>query len=722
MPTKTAATPGADDKVGLKIDYLARRLGALLAPHGVKRQGRLLKAQAGSGAQQHWRLVQLQAGEYNEGPQGKFYVNLALQFPAIERQLAARPGQAWRLDRIDQPDIAGGHLSERLEALLCGEPPHPLAGSEITIRRDTDLAVLADQLEAALRDVGWPWLEAHARLEAVRDFSGSLLVADIPVRIAAALALDDKAGAQALVARHRGRWENFHAAALKDLRQWLQAAGLDITEVPATPPQRSPSAWEHRQAAAAEAEQRERQAEADAARGRLLATPRAAAAVPAEAASITAPAALAEAWRTAWRARPGSDGASPLQDLPLGRQVAALDEAGREAVLCALLDRLVAHEAGARRDPIHADARDFELDASIRPLLQALLPGLAVLSPAGTQAVLTAMAALIGRQQQELITAHFPWGFALLAQWLPKAGRASHAMLAAGIEAWLQALSRQAVADYDARGAALAAANAKPLDPAHPLYESLAAARETAAAAPPVDHAAVRRRLAEYPEQSLAAEDKAAVAQWRQWLRRDPVTGLLPVSLDGDDWGAAFNAAWAQAAPALRAAAQPLLQQWLEGTEPRPGARWLRALGQTVAAFDPAGAPAWRDWLLQRLHAFAHSSGHTEWATTGARPGVGARLGAGSQSVLLALLWWTALDAAIDEARCIAAWQAVADAAWTRLPEVGARAPAVGTLALRLLAGCEGEARARVAALAQAKGARQLAQAAAKALADPFRR
>ena len=83
---------------------------------------------------------------------------------------------------------------------------------------------------------------------------------------------------------------------------------------------------------------------------------------------------------------------------------------------------------------------------------------------------------------------------------------------------------------------------------------------------------------------------------------------------------------------------------------------------------------------------------------------------------VLGLLWWSALDRELHDAP----WQAVATAAFERLPEVGARAPAVGGLALRLLAGQGGAAAEWVATQARAQGAKQLAKAAEKALAEPW--
>jgi hypothetical protein len=94
-----------------------------------------------------------------------------------------------------------------------------------------------------------------------------------------------------------------------------------------------------------------------------------------------------------------------------------------------------------------------------------------------------------------------------------------------------------------------------------------------------------------------------------------------------------------------------------------------------------------------------------------------------SENLLLGLLWWAWRDAAITDAALAAALQRVADGAWQHLPEVGARAPTVGSLVLRMLAGLGGAAQASVAARGQGKGrARQLERAAERALEEPLAR
>jgi hypothetical protein len=264
----------------------------------------------------------------------------------------------------------------------------------------------------------------------------------------------------------------------------------------------------------------------------------------------------------------------------------------------------------------------------------------------------------------------------------------------------------------------------RPLDPNSPSYElqmELRARRaEQAALAPPIDRDATRRRLSAYPEQSLAADDKAAVRAWRRWLRRDPVTGRLPVHCEDDDWGGPALAAWQGADPVLRSAVEPTLQIWIEGIEAKPSG--LKAVRAQVAALPDAHRAAWQGWLLERLNAFEHTSGATEWATTRMRPGVGAVLGEDSENLLFGLLLWSWADREIPDAVLAPIWRRVMDAAWRRLPEHGARAPSVGRLALRLLAGLGGLSREAMQACVAVKAEKQRAKAAEQALAEPLAR
>lgn len=749
---KTPDLPPPEAKAGLKIDYVAKRLALALLPLGFKRTGRKFARATGSGDEAHWLIVQLQAGPWNEGPRGTFYVNLAVQFPALMRLAAQRPGMDWLSQHFDEVDESLGQLRERLghlQSLLPADHPcaRPAHSDEFKFGRDTDLAALADGVVRATGEIGLPWLQQHASLRALADFEGSLLGADVDVRIGAAVLLGDRARAQQILVERRARFENSNKVYLDSARTWFAGIGLDVSVLPAEPKPPRPSAWEQKREAewrAEEAQHARRAEEIRAQAARTVVRPGAdttaaspPAAVRAErapapdstSAATLPPAVLAQAWVAEHMAKWRSDPA-PLADLPSGRDVATRDAAGREAVLCALLQRLVTAEAQQQgpRDLFNPAGDSFDLDDSVKALLTALLPTLPTAAEATVLAVLRDMTALVARWQQELVTGSYPWGFALLVRWIAGPAGAPHrAALQPAIAAWLGAFAAFTVERHERMTARVAADAKAAEDPAHPLHDVLREAREREAELaekqPPPSAEEMRRRLTEYPEQCTSGADKQAVATLRRELQRDVTSGGLPVAWDGDDWGRAVLPAWQALPAALREALSPALQGWLEGVDTRPSKTWLRTLQAQVSRLPASGADAWRAWVLQQLAAFEHSSGRTEWATTGARPGVGAPLGEASENLLLGLLWWAWLDIGIDAATLEPALRQVGTGAWQRLPDVGARAPAVGGLALRMRASLGDTAREAVSALAQARGApKQLKQAVERALKEPLTR
>jgi hypothetical protein len=702
---KPLTVPTADAKVGLKIDYIAKHIGQVLAPLGFKRKGRTMVAEHGEGPQRHWRIVNLQGNKWNEGSRGEFYVNLALQFPAIDRLVAQMPGQAWLLQQVELPDEAQGQVRARLDCLL--NTGHRLAQPEYKVRAETDLAVLVAEIAESLLTLALPQLQAIGSLQSLRDRTDSNLTASVTHRLAAAVALQDHAGAAELIRAKTSHWQHLQAAHLQNMRQWLESLGVDVQDLPRQPLPRNPSAWDARMAREAQAEQALHQVEQTQLASQM--------AVEGATAELLAASWVAEL-RKRWRSDP-----KPLVDLPSGPPIAALDDAGRETVLQVLLRSLADDERQSKRDPIHTSVDAFERDGAVATLLQALLTTLAPLRDAAT--LLQTLTALQTRLQQDMVTGRYPWGFARLAAWLQRQPHSPERLQ--GMRTWLEALPNTVLQHWDATERALAEHRAKALDPNNPMYAILKESRERTdellAQYPQPDPAEIRRRLREYPEQSLAPEDKQAVRQWRVELLRD-AQGRLPVLLEPDDFGAPAQAAWDAATPALHMAAMPLIQDWLEGVEAKPTQRWLRNLKAQIQAFEPSQRTVWRAWVSERLQAFEHSGGKTEWASTGARPGVGARLGPFSESLLLGLLWWSELDGDLADDVVGPIWQHVASAAWQRLPEVGARAPAVGSLTLRLLAGLGGAHVVWVAAQDKTKGAKQLAKAAERALAEPFLR
>lgn len=692
--------PAPDSKVGLKIDYLVRRLGQALVSQGFKRKGRNLLREVGQGLDRHWQIINAQAGEWNAGASGVFYVNLALQFPAIQQVEAARPGKEWMRELLDKVGEEHGQLRERLQNFV--PEGHRLWGSEIAVAADEDLPVLAGALIEAVTQWALPWFVSHASVAAVRDFEGSIVVADVDVRIAAALALQDTAAAERLLDAFKGRWESAQPSYVESLRSWLQPLGVNCASLPTpgSPPKKD--SWTLRQEALEAAEDARHAAHAAGLASQLDA-------------EAPNPTLLAQAWMSEWRAR-WRDDPKPLIDLPIGVRVAALDAAGREAVLLALLQTLANREAQARRDPIQEPPSEFEPDHAVAALTGCLLPTLE--APQQLPGLFDILQALQNRLQQGTITAHYPWGFAKLALWLAK--QPQSVALRQGMTAWLHTLSVLMPARYQALEQALDARHSEPLDPAAfddaSRLEQLEAYRVQRAAR---DTPATLARLAAYPEQSLAAEDKAAVKAMRRWLRCDPDTGRQPVHWEADDWGGPALAAWERLAPPLRAALELLLQSWIDdGVEAKPHA--LAALRTHVDKLPAEHRTDWRRWVLDRLHAFEHHSGKTEWATTRMRRGVGAVIGEDSEQLLLGLLLWSRADHGMTEDALALAWRSVTEAAWQRIPEHGARAPRVGRLGLRLLAGLGGASREYVQVCAVDKADGQRAKASVQALAEPL--
>lgn len=698
---KELACPAPDDKVGLKIDYLAKCLAQSLAAQGFKRKGRNLLREAGDGVDRHWQIINFQSGSWNSGASGEFYVNVALQFPAIQRVEATRPGEEWLADLLDKLGEEFGQLRERLQNFA--PDGHLLAGFEIKIGASEDLPALARTLSVAVDQWAVPWMLKHASVVSVRDHDDAMASPGVQERIAAALVLEGVAGVERLLVAKQAAWADLYPSDVQSLCEWLEPLGVNCKLLPVgTPPKKDN--WTLRQEAEAAAEDARHAAEAAELMAQLDA-------------DRPEPALLAAAWLAEWRAR-WREEPKPLVDLPSGVRVAALDGAGREAVLLGLLQTLVPLEAQARHDPLQESALDFEPDEAVNELLRALLPTLASLQQAA--ALLAVLGALQTRLHQDMVTAAYPWGFAKLAAWIVK--QPQNPALRDGIQTWMQGLSPLMLARWDATDRALAERYARPLDPNDTFYEMLLEQRTSYAAQVEAGtYAATRARIATYPEQSLAADDKAAVRAWRRWLRRDPVTGRLPVDWEADDWGGPALGAWQQAEPLLREALVPALQAWLEdGVTTKPKA--LTALTTQVESLPAEHRAGWQAWVLDRLRAFEHHSGKTEWATTRMRRGVGAVLGEDSESLLLGLLLWSRTDRGIADEALAPVWRSLTEAAWHRIPEHGARAPGVGKLGLRLLAGLGGASREFVQACAADKVEKQRAKAAAQALDDPLLR
>ncbi len=169
--------PESEKKCGVKIDFVARHLGTVLAPHGFGRKGRKLFAAVGVGNERHWQILQLQAGKWNEGPYGDFFVNLAVQYPELTRLSARRTGLEWLTQYIDQVDESLGQVRQRLGYLQSQLPASdPLSrtppADEYRITPTTDLQALAQQLEVAAVEIALPWFARHGSLQALIEGDG----------------------------------------------------------------------------------------------------------------------------------------------------------------------------------------------------------------------------------------------------------------------------------------------------------------------------------------------------------------------------------------------------------------------------------------------------------------------------------------------------------------------------------------------------------------------
>jgi hypothetical protein len=687
---KTVKIPDASDSAGKKIDWLAASLARALAPHGFARKGRTLVAEQGEGVQRCWHIVNLQSGKWNTGPSGTCYVNLALQFPAVIEVLARRPGREWMLEHTQTPDAAAGQCRERLERLDDAAPAAQRAISDgHDVGPSVDLPVLAARLETLMLGPGLAWLARHDSLQALRDAVFGTVLGDIDAQLAAAVVLSDFDGAARLIEQRRGAYERWTADGLDKTRQWLGQWPVDLSALPTVPLPREPSAWQQKQEQAERDEDAAHETQAQALRSAI-------------ALQGHDPQLLAKAWIDEHRARWRNDPA-PLTDLPSGAIVLAQRGA-----------------AASRRATVSMPERnEFMLDESVTALVRALLPTIDAPSQSTCEAVLRTCARLCSRFDLELVTGRFRWPFAALVAWLDTQARVHLEALKPAVRDWLTAFSREAVQRWRADDAASDADFEAARDPSHPLHDVLHAPQLD----PPeetVSKEEIERRLAEYPEQRLSGDDKAAVGVLRHWLLRDAATNRLTRCFDADDWGERALAAWDRLDAPMREAMQPALAWMAEGVASRPTQRWHQALATHQRALPAAHAAAWREWLLLRLADFEHSSGRTEWAMVTARPGVLARLGPLSQGVLLGLMWWAWSDDTIDAAARARALRTLCEAAWQPLKDVGARAPGVGGLALHMLAGSSAEDRAWVEAKKVRGAKKQLLRALEQALAQPL--
>jgi hypothetical protein len=196
---KPLAVPAAEEKIGKKIDFIAKRLALALAPHGFEHKGRTLFSSRGDGKNRCWWIVNLQGDKWNSGNQGGFYINLSVQFPAIHEQLSHLAENEWHREWITKVDEAAGQFRCRMESALSSDLLDRFdllaelrSGGEVRIRRDTPLERLSDQLASAICSDALRWFEVRADLTALRNAGSDDPFIGADSRIAAAILLGDR--------------------------------------------------------------------------------------------------------------------------------------------------------------------------------------------------------------------------------------------------------------------------------------------------------------------------------------------------------------------------------------------------------------------------------------------------------------------------------------------------------------------------------------------------
>ncbi len=234
--------PQDDEKIGKKIDYIAKLLGLSLAPHGYARKGRNLVAAIGDGPDMCWHIANLQGNKWNEGAHGAFFVNLSVQFPSVCREVSNIPGYEWNAEYAEQPHEAAGQYRERLEGMLPRKlfsgfffGNHAIATDlakhgEIQIKSATSLDTVALQLSEAIVSYAFPWFAVRSNLEVLRDGTQSAFIGPSFVdRIAAAMLIHDRETGDRVIAE-LGR--KVPIAKVDTIRKWITDSGFDASGIP----------------------------------------------------------------------------------------------------------------------------------------------------------------------------------------------------------------------------------------------------------------------------------------------------------------------------------------------------------------------------------------------------------------------------------------------------------------------------------------------------------
>ena len=243
--TRALSPPQDDDKIGKKIDYVAKQLGLSLAPHGYARKGRNLVAAVGDGLDMSWHIVNLQGNKWNEGAYGAFFVNLSVQFPSVCREVSKIQSYEWIADGAENPHEASGQYRQRLEGLL---PKKLFSGffagndiiatdlakhGEVKIKSGTSLDAVALQLSEALVLYAFPWFELRSSLKALRDGTHTAFIGPSFVdQIVAAILINDREAGNRVIAELGRKLPLAKAGAI---RKWITDNGFDASGIPASP-------------------------------------------------------------------------------------------------------------------------------------------------------------------------------------------------------------------------------------------------------------------------------------------------------------------------------------------------------------------------------------------------------------------------------------------------------------------------------------------------------
>lgn len=654
------APPGADAKIGVKIDYVAKFLGERLKPLGFARRARAFHRIAGASVGEHVLLLDLQGDKWNEGRRGKFTVNLGVCFPALLDLQAALPGLGWIAQHAKPTQIPfgpggfQGRLNDAVPPARDPRWPKELRHGDdfwCEIDETTDLSALADGLAIAVVDHAPAWFDARSRLTAFG--LPSLQCFGMPgpreAVLAAMLDGDRELAAQRLRAAEPQRlMQNaMQFGALVDL---LRDRGVDVAGVAWTKAAPDPM---HERRAAEVASLRE-----------------------AHATHVRAFLETGDDWRgredallDAWVHAAASDQLEVDQrKLALWPMIAAAPVEARRALLLRAIARVAEPGVAVKSTDasVWATYDNYNHDAwsALATLLFAADD--AACDAAHAAALLGALATIAHLVREELTCDAFVAPIAEAVRWIDRrADAATRYAARQRIVALLDAISAATIARCRARYATPPRADL--FGPEH--------AAQLAASYTPEAAAQMEAMYARFPERAFAGADRDAVLLAKRRSRAD-ADGRVPFEPEDDDWGRelaqAIDALPADIAPAMRR-----LLAWFDtGVETKPGKAWSAELSSRATAFERG---ALLRWLADALSRFER----TALEHVAATPGTGAFPGETSHRALLGLVH---LAGVLDAPELAAALHTVAAAAYTVVPGQRMRAQGVGNACLAPLA------------------------------------